>query len=68
MPGVAAGCHELRIPDAGLTWRIVYHVAPEAVVVLGVFQKKTMATPIRECQRRLALFRRAVEVRGGGDR
>ena len=33
MPTVGAGCHELRIPDRSVTWRIVYHVAGDAVVI-----------------------------------
>ena len=27
MPTIGTGCHELRIPDRSVTWRIVYHVA-----------------------------------------
>jgi phage-related protein len=26
MPRVGKACHELRIQDAGRTWRIVYHI------------------------------------------
>jgi DNA-binding XRE family transcriptional regulator len=38
-------CHELRINDGNQAWRIVYHVATGAVVILDVFSKKTAATP-----------------------
>src|SRR5215207_3370042 len=38
-------CHELRIVDANQTWRIVYRVDPDAVVIAEVFSKKTATTP-----------------------
>jgi phage-related protein len=64
MPTIGKGCHELRIADIGPTeWRIIYHLAPEAIAILEVFQKKTKKTPnvvIRNCKRRLALFNEGV--------
>jgi phage-related protein len=45
MPAIGARCHELRIPDAQATWRIVYRLDPDAVVIAEVFSKKTAATP-----------------------
>jgi phage-related protein len=51
------------VTDADLTWRIVYHLESEAVVILDVFTKKTQATPeatIENCQKRLAAYRKAV--------
>jgi phage-related protein len=45
MPMIGANCHELRVDDGGVTWRIVYHVAVDAVVILDVFQKKSRTTP-----------------------
>lgn len=59
MPAIGAGCHELRIVDRDQTWRIVYHIAGDAVVILDVFSKKTLATSptvITECRRRLEAF------------
>ena len=56
MPEVGGGCHELRIKDERQSWRIVYRVDTDAILVLGVFPKKTRTTPkrvIRACQRRL---------------
>jgi hypothetical protein len=32
MPAVGARCHELRVVDDDTTWRILYHVADDAVV------------------------------------
>jgi phage-related protein len=60
MPGIGKGCHELRIQDAGRTWRIVYHVDADAVVILEVFPKTTQTTPktvIAICQSRLELYK-----------
>lgn len=45
MPAIGSNCHELRIFDGQLTWRIVYGLASDAVVILEVFEKKTRATP-----------------------
>src|SRR5690349_15698375 len=45
MPAIGARCHELRIVDAGVTWRIVYRVDPDAIVIADVFAKKTPQTP-----------------------
>ena len=56
MPDIGARCHELRIPDEAVTWRVVYRVDPDAVVILEVFAKKTQKTPIsvvQACRRRL---------------
>ena len=62
MPTIGPGCHELRIDDAGRTWRIVYYVASDAIVILEVFSKKTRTTPqtvIAACKRRLKEYRNA---------
>ena len=56
MPGVGARCHELRITDQGVNWRIMYRADTDAIVVLAVFGKKTGKTPRRiidPCKNRL---------------
>ncbi len=56
MPSVGPRCHELRIVDEGVTWRIVYRVDTDVIVIVEVFAKKTAQTPasvLRVCQRRL---------------
>jgi phage-related protein len=56
MPEVRPRCHELRIVDEGVTWRIMYRIDPDAIVIVEVFGKKTAQTPasvLRACQRRL---------------
>lgn len=45
MPGIGQRCHELRIVDANVTWRIVYRVDRDAVVIAEVFKKKSQTTP-----------------------
>ena len=67
MPGIGSGCHELRIPDAGVTWRIIYRVDDDAIVIAEVFPKKQQATParvIRVSKDRLRQY--DVISRGGG--
>ena len=63
MPDIGKGCHELRIIDETRTWRIVYGIQPDAIVILEVFSKTTRATPgsiLRICRRRLEQYRLAV--------
>jgi phage-related protein len=59
MPSIAPRCQELRIPDAQVSWRIVYRLDADAVLILHVFRKTTRATPrgvITSCQRRLSAY------------
>lgn len=56
MPTIGRRCHELRIVDEDSTWRIVYRLDADAVVILEVFKKKTNQTPkkvINICKARL---------------
>jgi len=64
MPAIGPSCHELRINDGNTTFRIIYYVDPEAVVILEVFLKKTRTTPkqtIDVARKRLRAYRRAVQ-------
>ena len=66
MPSIGPRCHELRVPDEDVTWRLVYRLDPDAVVIAAVFAKKTPATPktiIDTCQQRLRLYDRTVRGR-----
>lgn len=47
MPSIDPRCHELRVNDANQTWRIVYSIEEDAIVILEVFSKKSRATPKR---------------------
>jgi phage-related protein len=56
MPLIATRCHELRVNDEGRTWRLMYRLDPDAILILAVLAKKTEKTPdeiIRICRKRL---------------
>ncbi len=59
MPTVGRRCHELRINDSNSTWRIVYRIDSDAIVILEVFSKKTNVTPkniIDTCKDRIRSY------------
>jgi phage-related protein len=59
MPSIGPQCHELRVNDEHKTWRIIYRIDPDAVVICEVFEKKTPRTPksvIDVCQQRLRRY------------
>jgi len=45
MPSIGRNCHELRINDENSTWRVMYRVDDDAIVIVAVFSKKTAQTP-----------------------
>ena len=52
-------CHELRVNDRNKTWRLIYRLETDAVVILDVFEKKTQKTPgsvVQTCRRRLKIY------------
>jgi phage-related protein len=56
MPSIGRRCHELRVQDVDHTWRIVYRIDDDAIVILEVFAKKSRETPrtvIAACHKRL---------------
>jgi len=59
MPNIGAHCHELRIIDEDVAWRVVYRVDEDCIVIAHVFKKKTQKTPkdvIELCQTRLKAY------------
>jgi phage-related protein len=59
MPVIGSRCHELRIQDENIKWRIFYHLSADAIVLLGVLRKTTRTTPdevLKACQKRLKLY------------
>ena len=59
MPSIRRRVHELRIPDAGATWRIIYRIDADAIVIGEVFSKKSAQTPqriITTCQQRFHAY------------
>jgi phage-related protein len=56
MASIEKGCHELRVNDEDITWRIIYHIDIDAIIILDVFSKKTSKTPkavIDICKQRI---------------
>ena len=45
MPSIGPQCHELRVNDKDKTWRIIYRIDPDAIVICAVLAKKTSETP-----------------------
>jgi phage-related protein len=45
MSVIGERCHELRVVDVDKTWRIIYRVDSDTIVILDVFSKKTRTTP-----------------------
>jgi phage-related protein len=59
MPAIGKKCHELRIQDGDASWRIVYRIDSDAIVIVDVFQKNTQKTPkpvIDNCKQRLSKY------------
>ena len=59
MTVIGPRCHELRIRDDRVRWRIVLRIDPDAVVILDVFRKQTRATPrhiVEICRKRLRAY------------
>jgi phage-related protein len=64
LPEIGASCHELRVVDRDATWRIVYHVAEDAIVLLEIFSKKTRTLPrsvVIAAKRRLRDYLRVIQ-------
>jgi phage-related protein len=62
LPSIGPHCHELRINDERATWRIVYRIDSDAIVILEVFSKKSRTTPkavIDVCKKRLKDYENA---------
>ncbi len=64
MPSIGKRCHELRIPDEAVIWRIIYRTDSDAIVIAEVFAKKTSKTPkkvIDTCKWRFKRYNEATE-------
>ncbi len=62
MSSIGLRCHELRINDVSESWRIIYRIDPDAIVIVEVFSKKSQKTPqavIDTCIRRLHVYENA---------
>ena len=59
IPSIGTRSHELRINDKNLTWRIIYRIYTDAILILDVFEKKTNKTPksiIDVCKQRIKRY------------
>lgn len=59
MPSIGSDCYELRIDDEKNTWRIIYRIDNDAIVILEVYSKKTQKTPkgvIEICKKRIKKY------------
>jgi phage-related protein len=68
MPSIGTRCHELRINDENVIWRIIYRIYSDAILILEVFSKKTNQTPksiINICKERIKRYES--DVKAGGD-
>ena len=64
MPSIGTRCHELRINDVSKTWRIIYRIDSDAIIILDVFEKKTRQTPknvMAVCQKRIRTYEADLE-------
>ena len=60
MASIGGGCHELRIRDRSVGWRVFYAIALDAIVILHVTKKKGQQTSQRDiemCRQRLKQYR-----------
>ena len=59
MPSIGARCHELRVEDTDQTWRIIYRIDADAIVIFEVFSKKSPSTPqpvVDRCKGRIKRY------------
>jgi phage-related protein len=59
LPTVGSRCGALRIRDDKHSWRIMYRVDKDAVLILEVYAKKTTKIPdevIARCKKRLKIY------------
>ena len=59
LPSIGRRCNELRIDDADATWRIIYRIDQDAIVIVDAFSKKPQKTPnsvIDTCKKRLRAY------------
>jgi phage-related protein len=59
MPSIGAHCHELRVVDEDASWRIIYRIDADAILVAEVFRKTTTTTPVHiidACKQRFRTY------------
>ena len=64
MPDIGRRCHELRIRDETVNWRIIYRLDSDAVILGEVFTKTSRTTPkkvIDACKQRFKRYDEATQ-------
>ncbi len=59
MPSIGKQCHEIRVRDQNQSWRVVYRLDPDAIVIASVFPKSSRVTTkhdIDTCKERLRVY------------
>ena len=59
MPSIGSRCHELRVNDESINWRIIYRIDADAIIILEVFRKQKQRTPqevIERCKKRIRMY------------
>lgn len=59
LPSIGPRCHELRIRDQNIIWRIIYRIDSDRILIVEVFGKKTRKLPakvVAVCKQRLAKY------------
>lgn len=65
LPDVGVRCGSLRVRDAEHSWRIVYRIDTDAILILDVYCKKTRKIPvevIERCRKRLKQYDEVVKA------
>ena len=68
MPSIGTRCYELRVNDRNQTWRIIYRIYDDAILILEVFEKKTNRIPkliIDVCKQRIKRYDTDAKERDG---
>jgi phage-related protein len=68
LPSIGPRCHELRVPDGRVSWRVIYRIDATTVVVLDIFKKQTTETPqavLDACRERLRRYESTAGEEGG---
>ena len=68
MSSLGSRCHELRVADRQPSWRIVYRIDSDAIVIADVFEKRTARTPQNVTERCRDRLRRYDEASREKDR
>ena len=58
MPDIWPRCHELKVRDENLDWRVVYRIDPDVILIVAVCPKKTGQTTKHDIDRCKAILKR----------